>query len=123
MAGRPRKHVDPQLVTRLAAYGMSLEELASTLDVSTNFLRRRYPEQLAAGRRKLKRTVWGLQVRAARQGNTGMLVWLGRTILGQSVKRPVTLEDLAIETQLEAELAQEEQQGEDSTAQGTGEVG
>ena len=113
MAGRPRKHVDPQLVERLAGYGMSLEELASTLDVSTNFLRRRYPDQLAAGRRKLKRMVWGLQVRAARQGNTGMLVWLGRTILGQSVKKPVTLEDLAIETQLEAELVadQADQQG------------
>ena len=122
MAGRPRKHIAPQLVEKLAAYGMSLEELASTLNVSPNFLRRRYPDQLAAGRRKLKRMVWGLQVRAARQGNTGMLVWLGRTILGQSVKKPVTLEDLAIETQLEAELAQEEQQGEDSTAQGTGEA-
>ena len=120
--GRPRKHVDPQLVTRLAAYGMSLEELASTLNVSERFLRMRYPEQLAAGRRKLKKTVWGLQLRAAKQGNAGVLVWLGKTILGQSVKRPVTLEDLAIETQLEAELAQGEQQGEGGTAQGTGEA-
>ena len=120
--GRPRKRIDPTLIEKLSSYGLSLQELADTLGVSERFLRMRYPEQLAAGRRRLKRMVWGLQVRAARQGNTGMLVWLGRTILGQSVKKPVTLEDLAIETQLEAELAQEEQQGEDSTAQGTGEA-
>ena len=118
MAGRPRKHVDPQLVTRLAAYGMSLEELASTLNVSERFLRMRYPEQLAAGRRKLKKTVWGLQVRAAKQGNAGVLVWLGKTILGQSVKRPVTLEDIVAEAQLENELvAEAEQQGTQDTGE------
>ena len=119
--GRPRKYVDPGLVEKLAGYGLSLQELADTLGVSERFLRMRYPEQLAAGRRKLKRTVWGLQVRAAKQGNTGMLVWLGRTILGQSVKKPITLEDLAIEAELENELATEqaEQQG---TAQDTGEA-
>jgi len=119
MAGRPRKYVDPGLVEKLAAYGMSLEELASTLNVSERFLRMRYPEQLAAGRRKLKKTVWGLQLRAAKQGNAGVLVWLGKTILGQSVKRPVTLEDIVAETQLENELvAEAEQQG----TQGTGEA-
>jgi len=119
MAGRPRKYVDPGLVEKLAAYGMSLEELASTLNVSERFLRMRYPEQLAAGRRKLKKTVWGLQLRAAKQGNAGVLVWLGKTILGQSVKRPVTLEDLAIETQLEAELVadQADQQGTQDTGE------
>jgi len=118
MVGRPRKHVDPQLVEKLAAYGMSLEELASTLNVSERFLRMRYPEQLAAGRRKLKKTVWGLQVRAAKQGNAGVLVWLGKTILGQSVKRPVTLEDIVAEAQLENELvAEAEQQGTQDTGE------
>jgi len=103
MAGRPRKQIDGQLVEKLASYGMAEDEIADCLGISKSLLRYRCREELRRGRLRLRRTVWKLQLRAAKSGNVGMLIWLGRSVLGQKIRKGTSWDDLMAETQLEAE--------------------
>ena len=103
MAGRPRKQIDGQLVEKLASYGMAEDEIADCLGISKSLLRYRCREELRRGRLRLRRTVWKLQLRAAKSGNVGMLIWLGRSVLGQKIRKGTSWDDLMAETQLEVE--------------------
>ena len=84
---RPKKYdIDTEKVEQLAGFGCTNTEIASFFGCSENTIRRSYGEFLAKGRDKGKIRLRQLQWRAAERGNTTMLIWLGKQVLGQSEK-------------------------------------
>ena len=84
---RPKKYdIDTEKVEQLAGFGCTNVEIASFFGCSENTIRRSYGEFLAKGRDKGKIRLRQLQWRAAERGNTSMLIWLGKQVLGQSEK-------------------------------------
>ena len=84
---RPKKYdIDTEKVEQLAGFGCTNTEIASFFGCSENTIRRSYGEFLAKGRDKGKIRLRQLQWRAAERGNTSMLIWLGKQVLGQSEK-------------------------------------
>jgi len=88
--GRPRIEIDIENLRGLAVIHCTQDEIAAVLKISTSTLDRMladkdgkywcaYKEGLASGKKSLRRA----QVAAAMKGNSTMLVWLGKQILGQ----------------------------------------
>lgn len=89
--GRPKIEIDWSLVQRLCNIHCTGEEIASILGISYDTLQRRvqeeyscgfadyYKKAAASGKMSLRRK----QFESALDGNTTMLVWLGKNILGQ----------------------------------------
>lgn len=86
--GRPKKKIDYEQVEKLARIHCTQEEIAAILEVSTRTLQRDkefcrvYKKATDTGRASLRRLQW----KKAMEGHTGMLVWLGKQILGQTEK-------------------------------------
>lgn len=92
--GRPRKEIDLKTLGNLARIQATVEEAAAWFRVSKDTMKRRlrqerfrraWEEGQERGRISLRR----LQFRAAQKGNTAMLIWLGKVILGQREAEPV----------------------------------
>ena len=84
---RPKKHdIDTDKVEQLAGFGCTNTEIASFFGCSKSLLTKSYSTNLAKGRDKGKIRLRQLQWRAAERGNTTMLIWLGKQVLGQSEK-------------------------------------
>ena len=89
--GRPRKKIDYKTVEKLCALQCTGAEIASFLNIDYSTLvehiQRDYgmsfPEYFelksGAGRVSLRRRQW----QAAQEGNSAMLIWLGKQYLGQ----------------------------------------
>ncbi|MDD4817316.1 MAG: hypothetical protein PHI85_05040 [Victivallaceae bacterium] len=83
--GRPRKELDYTLIKKLASLHCTQDEIASVLEVSTRTLLRDekfcqlYKNGLDNGRIALRRS----QFKKALSGDTSMLIWLGKQLLGQ----------------------------------------
>jgi hypothetical protein len=83
--GRKKKEIDYNLVKRLASIHCTQEEIADVLGLSVRTLQRDeefcriHKTNLATLKTLLRR--W--QIAAAKKGNTGMLVWLGKQYLQQ----------------------------------------
>jgi hypothetical protein len=87
---RPKKHnLDTEQVEKLAGFGCTNTEIASFFGCSENTIRRSYGEYLTKGREKGKIRLRQLQWRQAERGNTSMLIWLGKQVLGQTDKTEV----------------------------------
>lgn len=84
--GRPKKHVDLELVEKLAHIQCTHSEIASALGVSVDTLSRDrsfaevYTRGAQSGRKSLRR----MQFESANKGNIAMQIWLGKQYLGQS---------------------------------------
>jgi len=84
--GRPKKHVDLELVEKLAHIQCTYSEIASTLSISVDTLTRNkdfaatYKRGAESGRKSLRR----MQFESANKGNITMQIWLGKQYLGQS---------------------------------------
>ena len=84
--GRPKKHVDLELVEKLAHIQCTYSEIASTLGVSVDTLTRNkdfaatYKRGAESGRKSLRR----MQFESANKGNITMQIWLGKQYLAQS---------------------------------------
>ena len=84
---RPKKYdIDTEKVEQLAGFGCTNTEIASFFGCSTDLIEKSYSEFLTKGREKGKIRLRQLQWRAAERGNTSMLIWLGKQVLGQSEK-------------------------------------
>jgi hypothetical protein len=92
--GAPRRHIDLDLVRRLAGIGCTLEEIAVGCDVAKDTLFRRGtldPDMANAidiGRYTGHTTLRRMQWHKAETGDTGMLIWLGKNLLGQRDRFP-----------------------------------
>ena len=89
--GRPRIPIDDtfrQQVERLASIACTDPEIAVAMDVSETTLRRRCRVELTKGREMMKISIKRQQFLQAQQGNTTMLIWLGKNYLGQSDRIP-----------------------------------
>lgn len=94
--GRPKSAIDYAAVEKLAAIHCTQEEIASFLGVSTRTLQRDdefcriYKKGLETGKASLRRA----QFKKALGGDTSMLIWLGKQMLGQQdhVKNDVSVD-------------------------------
>jgi hypothetical protein len=90
--GRPRKVIDYEKARRLAEIQCTIAEIAHVLDVSDTKLKRDepfrtiYEKARETGRTSLRRLQW----KAAKAGNTAMLIWLGKQYLGQADKQELS---------------------------------
>ena len=86
--GRPPFIVDYVMVKKLALIQCTQQEIANFLGCSLNKLERDkefirvYKKHIDEGKMSLRRKQW----KAAEEGNTTMLVWLGKQYLGQKDK-------------------------------------
>lgn len=86
--GRPKLNIDYETVSKLARMMCTMQEIASFLDVSINFLEkdvefiRVYKKNIDTGKISLRRS----QMKLADAGNSTMNIWLGKQYLGQTDK-------------------------------------
>lgn len=83
--GRPRKHVDYDLARRLGKICCSIVECAAVMGVSEARLRSdpKFMEAYSAGYAEGCASLRRKQMQLALAGNTRMLIWLGKQLLGQ----------------------------------------
>ncbi len=92
--GQPKKIIDYEAVSKLAALQCTQAETAAFLGVSVDTLTRDakycgiYKEGIERGKMSLRRHQW----RALEAGNTTMLVWLGKQYLGQKDKHDIAMD-------------------------------
>lgn len=88
--GRPERPIDIQLVRGLASIGCTDDEICILVGCCRQTLHTRKqadPELLDAleiGRAEMKISLRRKQLTVALAGNVGMLIWLGKQLLGQS---------------------------------------
>lgn len=93
---RPRKKIDPEQVTKLAAINCSMKEMASILSCDVRTLQRRFADVIEKGRDTGKTSLKRKQYEVAMKGNVTMLIWLGKIFLGQHEEHaPVTINNHA----------------------------
>lgn len=81
---RPPADIDPKKVEELAAQGSKVVEIADFFGVSRKTIHERFVTELTKGEARLKESLRRAQITAAKQGNSTMLVWLGKQYLGQT---------------------------------------
>lgn len=84
-----QKKVDAEMVVKLAAIGCTNKEIASVLNCNDDHLARAYKDELSRGREQGKTRLRQKQMEVALSGNTTMLIWLGKQILGQTDKQEI----------------------------------
>src|SRR5437879_3687204 len=91
-----RAHIDEDKPTaarveRLAIVGATDDDIADRFLVSVEWIRATYPDHLRRGRAIHRIAIRTAQFnQATKHGIVGMLIWLGRNILGQAIK-PLSL--------------------------------
>ena len=83
---RPKKQIDPDVVSKLASIHCTMEEIAHVVGCSVDTLERRFADIIKQAKSKGKTSLRRYQWLAAEKGNTAMLIWLGKQLLGQTDK-------------------------------------
>ena len=92
--GRPKKQVDLPRLKDLASIGCTVEEICTLMHLSkpTFYERMKDNEEFSnaynLGCADIKESLRRMQLAACKRGNTGMLIWLGKQILGQRDIQP-----------------------------------
>lgn len=81
---RPAKQISAKEVQKLAREGANNIEIADYFGVSADTIERRFAGDLTKGRSTRNLSLRRSQIKASKQGNSTMLVWLGKCYLGQS---------------------------------------
>ena len=91
--GRPRVKIDYEAVEKLASIGCTQEEIADFLGCSVRTLLRngKFCQTYKRGISHSKRSLRRMQFDKASKGNTTMLIWLGKQMLGQREKVEQTM--------------------------------
>lgn len=87
--GRTLAKVDDAQVEALASICCTQEEIAIIVGCSVDTLQRRFAVEIENGRATAKASLRRQQFKQAMNGHTGMLVWLGKQLLGQRDKSDV----------------------------------
>ena len=90
--GRPKIKLDTQMLEDLAAIFCTNKEIASIMNCSTDTLVRNYADHIKKGRDKGKSSLRRKQWEKAMEGNTTMLIWLGKQYLEQK-DQPISNEE------------------------------
>jgi len=89
-AGRPKIKINYEQVERLASIQCTYDEIAAVLDVSVRTVNtwavhdEKFCSVYKKGKESGKASLRRMQFKAASDGNTGMMIWLGKQYLGQS---------------------------------------
>ena len=87
---RPKKYdIDTNEVEKLAGYGCTNIEIADFFGCSSDLIEKSYSEFLTKGRANLKKRLRKAQLDSALSGNSTMLIWLGKQMLGQVDKQEI----------------------------------
>tara|TARA_X000001382_G_scaffold122677_2_gene105824 strand:- start:1129 stop:1443 length:315 start_codon:yes stop_codon:yes gene_type:complete len=81
--GRPKKKLDTKLIERLSSIFCTNEEIATVVGCHSDTLADNFSEYLKKGRYRGKMSLRRMQFEKAQTGNTTMLIWLGKQMLGQ----------------------------------------
>lgn len=90
---KPKAKFDRKLVRTLASFGCTQDEIAIACGISESTLKRNGREELDAGYAEMKRSLRRWQYEAAKDGNTALLIWLGKQYLGQKDKHEQTVRE------------------------------
>lgn len=82
--GRPRKDIDEAQVIKLAKLGCTSDEIGNIVGLDGSNIRRRYGPLLKAVKSETKSAIRRAQLNKALNGDTAMLIWLGKNWLKQS---------------------------------------
>ena len=93
--GRPLAKVNPETVRALARIQCTYPEMAAVLGCAERTLHRRFGTIIKNGVEEGKASVRRMQYKAAEAGNTTMLIWLGKQLLGQADESRVRFGDVA----------------------------
>lgn len=80
---RPQKEIDAQQVVKLAQLGATHAEMADFFGCDRATIERRFATEISKGKAEMRIKLRRLQLRAAEHGNAAMLIFLGKTVLGQ----------------------------------------
>ena len=87
---RPKKYdIDTEQVEYLASIGCTNIEIADMYGCSSDLLEKSYSEFITKGKANLKKRLRKAQLDAALSGNSTMLIWLGKQMLGQVDKTEI----------------------------------
>jgi hypothetical protein len=84
--GRPKKELDTNMIEKLASIFCTNEEISTIVGCHSDTLADNFSEYLKKGRDKGKMSLRRMQWEKAQSGNTTMLIWLGKQMLGQKDK-------------------------------------
>ena len=73
-------------VLNLAKIGMTLRDIADVMRIPMHKLREFYQDEVDQGRAAMRQNLRMAQFKKAAEGDTRMLIWLGKQYLGQSEK-------------------------------------
>ena len=89
--GRPKLDIDSDKVEMLASFGCSTVEIAKLHNCDEHTIRKRFRSELECGRESMKIKLRQLQWKQAENGNTSLLIFLGKQYLGQSDRNELEL--------------------------------
>ena len=75
--------IDIETMKELAFVGCTLDEIADRFKISHDTIERKYNHFLIEGRAKRNAAIRSWQMKSAKEGSVPMLIWLGKTCLGQ----------------------------------------
>jgi hypothetical protein len=81
--GDNKKVIPPDEVEKLARLWCSYQEIADWFELPRETLLYNFRDLIAKGRSETKQALRRAQIKSALSGNTSMLIWLGKNILGQ----------------------------------------
>lgn len=83
---RPKIKIDPEMVQKLAQIFCTMEEIAAVVGCSVDTLERRFADIIKKGKESAKASLRREQYKKAMDGNTTMMIWLGKQYLEQTDK-------------------------------------
>ena len=81
--GDNKKVIPPDEVLKLAKLWCSMQEMADWFEIPRETLKYNFSDLIAKGRAETKQALRRAQIKSALSGNTSMMIWLGKNILGQ----------------------------------------
>jgi hypothetical protein len=81
--GRPEIKIDKELVFKFAQMGCKNTEIADYFGCHEETISNNFSDELAKGRAEIRMSLRQWQLKAAKEGNATMLIWLGKQMLGQ----------------------------------------
>lgn len=90
--GPKEKPINLEELKKIAGIGCTYEEMADWFDVHPSTLEKKYSGIIKKSREKIKQSLRRAQIKEALKGNSTMLVWIGKQMLGQQDKQTITVE-------------------------------